>query len=178
MTTLELLEAIADKDYRHAYVDRTNREWLALQVRDMREERPWTQAELGQKAAGMAQARVSLLEDPDYTGATSKTLNRVGKAFDVALIQEYVSFSDFLDRVQRRGAPSVKEFDSDLTALRLGTSGVEAWSSGIMSTATGGPAVAIKNDAGWYLDLPQTQTLIVGADTADSQETAAFGVAA
>ena len=86
----------------------------------MREARGWSQDDLGEKA-GMAQGRVSKLEDPDYSGVTLKTLKRIGEALDVALLVEYVPFRELLERTQKREHLLVPSYEEDL-ATAVGSS--------------------------------------------------------
>jgi len=99
MPTLELNLDMQDKEFRHFYLSAHIRELLAQQIRATREQRGWTQGELAEKS-GMAQERISLLEDPDYSGVTLKTLRRLAEAFDVALIVRYAPFSELLRWVE------------------------------------------------------------------------------
>jgi transcriptional regulator with XRE-family HTH domain len=64
----------------------------AAQIRLMREQRGWSQQELAAKT-GMGQARISLLENPNYQNLSLNTLKKVANAFDVALIVRFVSFA-------------------------------------------------------------------------------------
>jgi transcriptional regulator with XRE-family HTH domain len=58
----------------------------------MREERGWTQRELGD-IAGVRQNWISQIESPDYEGFSLRTLKKLAFAFDVALIVRFVPFS-------------------------------------------------------------------------------------
>lgn len=91
-----MIENLTDAEFRHLYVSDQIRELLAMQIRLTREQRGWTQAELGERA-GMAQVRVSLLEDPDNAGMTLRTLKRLAKAFDVALVVRFAPFSELVE---------------------------------------------------------------------------------
>jgi transcriptional regulator with XRE-family HTH domain len=72
----------------------------------MRKARGWSQKELA-AAARMTQARISLLENPNYEGAVNvKTLEKLASAFDVGLAVRFVPFSELVDwaiGVSRRG---------------------------------------------------------------------------
>ncbi|MFN8559322.1 MAG: helix-turn-helix transcriptional regulator [Dehalococcoidia bacterium] len=92
----QLLLQLQDKEYRDIFVDSTIRNTLALQIRLTREQRGWTQEQLGQ-AAGMAQETVSLLENPSYGKFTLRTLKRIASAFDVALVVRFVPFSQLAE---------------------------------------------------------------------------------
>ena len=68
----------------------------AAQIRAMREARHWSQEELAEKV-GMGQARISLLENPNYENLSLNTLKRVANAFDVALVVRFAPFSKLLE---------------------------------------------------------------------------------
>ena len=91
-----MIDALRDRDYRHSYVASHITEGLALQIRALRESRPWTQVQLGDRA-GMSQVAISRLEDPDYGRFTLNTLRRLAQAFDVALIVRFAPFSELVD---------------------------------------------------------------------------------
>jgi len=91
-----MIDALRDREYRHSYVASHITEGLALQIRALRESRPWTQVQLGDRA-GMSQVAISRLEDPDYGRFTLNTLRRLAQAFDVALIVRFAPFSELVD---------------------------------------------------------------------------------
>jgi transcriptional regulator with XRE-family HTH domain len=64
----------------------------AAQIRAMRERRRMSQQELAEEV-GMGQARISLLENPNYQGLSLATLKRIANAFDVALVVRFEPFS-------------------------------------------------------------------------------------
>ena len=70
----------------------------AAQIRAMREKKNWRQEELARKL-GMGQARISLLENPNYENMSLKTLKRVANAFDVALMVRFVPFSELFETI-------------------------------------------------------------------------------
>jgi transcriptional regulator with XRE-family HTH domain len=88
---------------------------LSAQIFSLREDRDWTQRELADMV-GMAQSRISLLEDPDYERFTVATLKRLASAFDVAFVGRFVPFSEMLewatDMTPERLAP--REFKRDI----------------------------------------------------------------
>lgn len=84
-----------DKAFRGAWLWDHIHATLAGQIRAMRVERGWSQAELGERC-GMAQERISRLEDPLYRGVTISSLKRIAKAFDVALIVRFGPWSAIL----------------------------------------------------------------------------------
>lgn len=86
-----------DAKYRNAFVCEHVDQNIPFQIRANREHRGWTQAELGNRA-GMAQARISTLEDPNYSRFTISTLKRLAAAFDTGLQVAFVPVSEVLNR--------------------------------------------------------------------------------
>ena len=125
MSTLDerAIAELEDKEYRHSYVADHIRETIALQIRKLRKQRPWTQAALGREA-GMAPERISRLEDPDEGVPSVRTLQRLGHAFDLALIVKWVSFSELLEShiglSDRELAPPSFEADQRLKEMAAG----------------------------------------------------------
>lgn len=83
--------ALADPEYRRAYADAQLDTRLAIQIRVLRKQRGWSQAELGRRS-GMTQSRISALEDCNYSGWSARTLKRLAEAFDLPL---EIQFSDW-----------------------------------------------------------------------------------
>lgn len=92
----QIAASLRDKEYRDAFVADHIDTGLAFQIRATREARGWSQKDLGRRA-GMAQERVSVLEDPDYGKLTVTTLKRLASAFDTALVVRFVPFSQLVD---------------------------------------------------------------------------------
>ena len=111
----QVVESLQDWEYRHLYAAEHNRTGIAVQIRAMREERGWTQAELGERAGGIAQERISQLEDLDYGRFSLKTLERLALPFDVALFVRFVPFSSLVDWVTSLSPAdlAVPSFDDD-----------------------------------------------------------------
>ncbi|MBI3967130.1 MAG: helix-turn-helix transcriptional regulator, partial [Chloroflexi bacterium] len=80
----QIATSLRDKEYRDIFVEEHISTGLSFQIRAMREQRGWTQEDLGQRA-GMAQQRVCQLENPNYGRFSLSTLKRLASAFDVAL---------------------------------------------------------------------------------------------
>lgn len=92
---LQLFNSFSDKKARDLFVSQHISTNIAAQLYSMREDRRWTQKDLADKA-GMAQSRISLLEDPDYGKYNIETLKRFASTFDVALIVRFVKFSELV----------------------------------------------------------------------------------
>lgn len=88
-TVTRLLQS---KEYRDAYVLEHIKNGVAFQIRTLREDRDWTQGDLGD-AMGKPRNVVSRLEDPNYGKTTLTTLRELAAAFDVGLLVKFVTFS-------------------------------------------------------------------------------------
>jgi len=95
-TRLRRIEKLKDKAYRTAFVKAQIQTGIAYQIGALREKRGWTQGELGRRA-GMAQGRISRLEDPSYGKVNVETLRRLAEAFDVGLVLRFSSFGEMVD---------------------------------------------------------------------------------
>lgn len=93
----KLAEELTEKEMRDAYLDEKTRAKVALQIRTLRSERGWPQAELGQRM-GKPQSNIARLEDRDIARYTLTTLLEVASAFDCAVVVEFVRYEDFLRR--------------------------------------------------------------------------------
>ncbi len=103
-----------DKARRDHFVATVIRQGLAIQIRETRLSRGWTQEELARRI-GTSQETISQLEDPNYGRYTLKTLRRLAAAFDVALTCRFVPFSELSDWVTTMSPESlaVPDFDHD-----------------------------------------------------------------
>src|SRR5438876_279312 len=110
----QISASLRDKEYRDAFVEEHIDTGLPFQIRAMRQDRGWTQGELGQRT-GMAQESISQLESSSYGRFTLRTLKRLASAFDVALMVKFVPFSRLVDW-QAELSPedlAVPSFDAD-----------------------------------------------------------------
>ncbi|MHB8890347.1 MAG: helix-turn-helix transcriptional regulator [Acidobacteriaceae bacterium] len=109
-----LIEALQDKEYRDLYVAENIDTGIAFQIRAMREQRNWAQAELGERS-GKKQETISQLEGPDYGKHSLTTLKRLASAFDVALVVRFEPFSRLVNYVTRLEPAdlAVPSFDTD-----------------------------------------------------------------
>ncbi len=83
---------LESKAYRDAYVLEHIKNGVAFQIRTLREDRDWTQGELGEIAKKPSNV-ISRLEDPNYGKFTLTTLLEIASAFDVGLLVKFVPFS-------------------------------------------------------------------------------------
>lgn len=93
----QLIRGLRNKRVRDLFVAEHISEGVAFQIRAMREKRGWTQGELGERAGGMKQEQISVLENPNYGRPSLSTLKRIASAFDVVLAVRFVPFSEFID---------------------------------------------------------------------------------
>ncbi len=114
-----LIRGLARKGYRDAYVNQHIKRGLATQIRSMREDRGWTQAELGRRL-GRKQPNIARLEDEDYGKYNLQTLQRIASAFDVALVVRFVSFAELVSYTSNITSADLAppEFTNDI-ALRI-----------------------------------------------------------
>jgi transcriptional regulator with XRE-family HTH domain len=91
-----LWEKFKDPSYRHEFIASNLSTGIAAQLLTMRLCRDWTQKQVAERA-GMADARISVMENPSYDKFTLTTLKRLARAFDVGLIVRFVSFSEIAD---------------------------------------------------------------------------------
>lgn len=87
---------LKDKRYRDAFVSEYIDAGISFQIRALRKREGWTQKKLAEKT-GMAQERISVAENPNYSSFNIKTLKRIASAFDVAFIGRFVPISELVD---------------------------------------------------------------------------------
>jgi transcriptional regulator with XRE-family HTH domain len=81
-----------DHEFAHAYFDEHLNTFIATQIKVLREQRGLKQEELA-KLAHMAQERICVLENVNYTSWTINTLRRIAKALGVRLRVSFETFS-------------------------------------------------------------------------------------
>ncbi|ASI68516.1 hypothetical protein BA022_08075 [Diaphorobacter nitroreducens] len=109
-TFLRMTKSPAARD---AYVQAEVVTALAHQIRAIRMQRNWSQADLAKKM-GTTQAAVSRLEDPSYGRLSIKTLLDLSRVFDTGLRVQFVSLitmlhETFKPRADLREVPSFEE---------------------------------------------------------------------
>jgi transcriptional regulator with XRE-family HTH domain len=92
-----LLAKFRSRKRRRTFAEQDLGSTVAAQIYALRQKHnKMTQEELAQRTE-MSQARISVLENPNYRKVNVGTLQRIAAAFDVALIVRFVSFGEFLD---------------------------------------------------------------------------------
>jgi transcriptional regulator with XRE-family HTH domain len=91
-----LLAKFRSRKRRRAFAEQDVGSTVAAQIYALRQKHDMTQEELARQTE-MSQARISVLEDPNYRKVNVGTLQRIAAAFDVALIVRFVSFWELLD---------------------------------------------------------------------------------
>jgi len=109
-----LREEFQDRDYRHAYADESLSTYIATQIKVLREQRELTQKELAD-LTGMAQPRIAVLEDINYSSWSISTLRRLAQAFDVRLSVKFETFSSLIREIETFSQESLSRapFDED-----------------------------------------------------------------
>ena len=88
-----------DKEYRHAYADESLNTFIATQIKVLREQRQLTQKGLAD-LTGMAQPRIAVLEDVNYSSWSINTLRRLAEAFDLRLSVRFEAFSSLIPEIE------------------------------------------------------------------------------
>ena len=93
----QLLEKFRSRKRRRVFAEQDLGSTVAAQIYALRQKHDnMTQRALAEKTE-MSQARISVLENPNYRKFNVGTLQRIAAAFDVALIVRFVSFGELLD---------------------------------------------------------------------------------
>jgi transcriptional regulator with XRE-family HTH domain len=90
-------ELAAEKAMREAYLSAQTRTKLSNQIRAIRNQRGWSQAEFA-KALNKPPSNVSRIENREYGHFTLTTLFELANTFDCGLVVEFVPYEEFLRR--------------------------------------------------------------------------------
>src|SRR5271169_3695468 len=93
----QLLDKFRSLRRRRAFAEEDVGTTTAAQVFALRKKHDNMSQERLATETGMSQARISVIENPNYRRLNIRTLQRIAKAFDVALIVRFVSFGELLD---------------------------------------------------------------------------------
>lgn len=91
-----LADELKDPEARRDYSDEFLSSYIALQIKTLRQQRGWSQAELARRS-GLKQSRISAMEQADYSSWNLRTLQRLAAAFDLAFVAGFESFGRMLD---------------------------------------------------------------------------------
>jgi transcriptional regulator with XRE-family HTH domain len=126
----QFIRQLGEKEFRDGFVADQVRSRIALLIRALRDQRGWSQAELGRRM-GKPQNVVSRLEDPDYGKESLQTLLELAAAFDLPLLVDIPEWNDWLDRTQHVTKAELSRigFDEDLFCKQA-TANLSALASG------------------------------------------------
>jgi transcriptional regulator with XRE-family HTH domain len=110
------LRELQDNGRRNGFVADHLRMRIALLIRTLREQRGWSQAELGRRL-GKPQSVVSRLEDPDYGKVTLNTLFEVAQAFDLPLYIDMPNWDEWFRSMADMSSHHLERASFDLTRL-------------------------------------------------------------
>ena len=116
-TIKAIWKKMKSKEYRDSFVSANISNTISAQIHTMRQVRGWTQSDLAARC-DMRQPRISALEDPEFENVEITTLRRIASAFDVALIVQFVPFSEVarLSTTMTSTNFNVADFSSDSLA--------------------------------------------------------------
>lgn len=86
------------RGFRHRYLGAQTGAKIVRQIRAMRRQRGWSQANFAVRLNKPASNVSQRLENLDYSGFSLKTLLEVAEACDVGLVVEFVPYKDFIRR--------------------------------------------------------------------------------
>lgn len=105
----DLIVDFQDPEYREAYVEELVNTKIATQIKVLREQRDWSQEELGTRSDNMRQERVSVLEDVNYEAWTLSVLRRFARAYDLVVDVEFKEYGEFLKEFDSFGRPRLEK---------------------------------------------------------------------
>lgn len=123
------------KRYRESFAASVAKRMLPLQIRVLRKQRDWSQAQLA-KESKLTQGALSRAEDPEYGNLTVNTLVRIAAGFDCAYVGRFVPFSElgkWYSALEDESALRVASFDQDLGFIERKESGVAEHAASVPS---------------------------------------------
>ena len=112
----ELVSELADEEFRHEYMMDQVRSYIAFQIRALREQRQWNQADLA-AASGKTQSVISRLEDPDYGKLSLQSCLEIAIAYDIPLLVQFVEWEDWLTRMSNVSPSALRKRSFDANRL-------------------------------------------------------------
>lgn len=88
-----------EKEYRHGYAEEILNISIGTQIKVLREQREWTQAELGIEA-DITQPMASRYENVNYSAWSLTTLKKLARAYDVWLDIRFRSFGELVKTIE------------------------------------------------------------------------------
>jgi transcriptional regulator with XRE-family HTH domain len=109
-----LREEFLDEEFRNVYADDSLNTYIATQIKVLREQQEMTQSGLAEKT-GMAQPRIAVLEDVNYSSWSINTLRRLARAFGLRLSVSFETFSSLIPELETFGRPALErtKFEDD-----------------------------------------------------------------
>jgi transcriptional regulator with XRE-family HTH domain len=103
-----------DEEFRNVYADDSLNTYIATQIKVLREQQELTQTQLAEKT-GMAQPRIAVLEDVNYSSWSINTLRRLARAFGLRLSVSFETFSSLIPELETFGKPALERtrFEDD-----------------------------------------------------------------
>ncbi len=88
-----------DKEYAHTFINEILCAKLATQIKILREQNKWKQEDLAKKAH-LTQETISRMENVNYSSWRISSLQKLAKAFDLALHVSFENFSTELNSIK------------------------------------------------------------------------------
>lgn len=102
----KLISKLRDRDFRSAFTSSRINNFLAFQIRALRQKKKWSQVELARRLK-TSQNAVSRMENPSYGKHSITTLKRLGEILDVGLVVWFVPFSELIKRTANLSTENV-----------------------------------------------------------------------
>jgi transcriptional regulator with XRE-family HTH domain len=121
---------------------------LPFQLRALREQRGWTQQQLGVRC-GKKQEWISKLENPQYAKFTLRTLKTLAQAFDVALQVKFISYDSLIGWLNTRhhGDLRVPSYSEDAALTKRVSTAVSAKVECVRTAHVSGGVLSVISEA-------------------------------
>ena len=125
MSFEKLRRDFTDPEYAHSYADGFLNSYIATQIKVLREKHGLTQQRLAQET-GMRQARISVLENVNYSAWSINTLRRLARAFQLRLKVSFEEFGTLLPELESFSRESLERRPLEEDPVFQGTRGIVA----------------------------------------------------